>query len=92
MVLQSWHPGRYSPDYTQFDTVRKLLSPFSNHCCVAAEANCVSFALGDQKGRYCWNLTYLCMTRNHFDASVIQTDHIFQPNFPIRYSNPELGF
>jgi hypothetical protein len=52
MVLQSRRPGRYSPDYTQFDTIRKLRSAFSNHCRAAAKANRVSLALGDQKGHY----------------------------------------
>jgi hypothetical protein len=52
MVIQSRQPGRYSTEYTQFDTIRKLRSAFSNHCRASAKANRESFALGDQKGRY----------------------------------------
>jgi hypothetical protein len=52
MVIQSRQPGRYSSEYTQFETIRKLRSAFSNHCRASAQANCVSLALGDQKGRY----------------------------------------
>jgi hypothetical protein len=40
------------PEYTQFDTIRKLRSAFSNHCRASAKANRESFVLGDQKGRY----------------------------------------
>jgi hypothetical protein len=52
MLLHSRRPGRYSQNYTQFDTIRKLRSSFSNHCRASAKSNRVSLALGDQKGRY----------------------------------------
>ena len=52
MLLHSRRPGRYSDAYTQFDTVRKLRSCFSNHCRASAKSNRVSLALGDQKGKY----------------------------------------
>jgi hypothetical protein len=52
MLLHSRRPGSYSDTYTQFDTIRKLRSAFSNHCRASAKANRISMALGDQKGRY----------------------------------------
>jgi hypothetical protein len=52
MLLHSRRPGSYSDAYTQFDTIRKLRSAFSNHCRASAKANRSSVALGDQKGRY----------------------------------------
>jgi hypothetical protein len=52
MVIQSCQPGRYSAEYIQFDTFRKLRSAFPNHCRASAQANHVSLELGDQKGRY----------------------------------------
>jgi hypothetical protein len=39
MVIQSRQPGRYSSEYTQFETIRKLRSAFSNHCRATAKAN-----------------------------------------------------
>jgi hypothetical protein len=32
MVLYSWCPGSHLKEYTQFDTIRKLRSAYSNHC------------------------------------------------------------
>jgi hypothetical protein len=58
MVLQSCRPGKYSPDYTQFDSIRKLV--FSNHCRASAQSNHISFTLGDQKGKYQHFLAYHC--------------------------------
>jgi hypothetical protein len=52
MLLHSQRNGSYSELYTQFDTIRKLRSAFSNHCLVSTKANIISMALGDQKGRY----------------------------------------
>jgi hypothetical protein len=52
MLLHSRRPGSYSDSYTQFDTIRKLRTAFSNHCRASAKANRISMALGDQKGRY----------------------------------------
>jgi hypothetical protein len=60
MVLQSCRPGKYSPDYTQFETIRKLRSVFFNHCWASAQSNCISLALGDQKGKYQHFLTDPC--------------------------------
>jgi hypothetical protein len=52
MSLHSRCPGSYSDGYTQFDTVQKLRSAFSNHCRASAQANRISLALEDQKGKY----------------------------------------
>jgi hypothetical protein len=52
MLLHSRRPGSYSDSYTQFDTIGKLRSAFSNHCRASANANRISLALEDQKGRY----------------------------------------
>jgi hypothetical protein len=52
MLLHLHQAGSYSAAYTQFDTIWKLRSAFSNHCRASAKSNCTSFALGDQKGKY----------------------------------------
>jgi hypothetical protein len=52
MLLHSRRPGRYSKEYTQFDTIRKLRTVFSNHCRATAQANRSSLAIGDTKGKY----------------------------------------
>jgi hypothetical protein len=52
MVLHSRRGSHYSKDYVQFDTIRKLRSPFSNHCQALAHSNRVTLSLGDQKGKY----------------------------------------
>jgi hypothetical protein len=52
MLLHSRRPGKHSDAYTQFETVRKLRSAFSNHCRASARSNRISLALGDQKGKY----------------------------------------
>ena len=51
MLLHSRRPGSYSGSYTQFETIRKLRSAFSNHCRASSKANRMSMALGDQKGK-----------------------------------------
>jgi hypothetical protein len=60
MLLHSRRPVSYSDSYTQFDTIRKLRTAFSNHCRASAKANRISMALGDQKGRYLRFATDLC--------------------------------
>jgi hypothetical protein len=52
MLLHSRRSGSYSEAYTQFDTIRKLRSAFSNYCRASAKSNRSSAALGDQKGKY----------------------------------------
>ena len=51
-VLYSRRPGRHSNEYTQFDTIRKLRTAYSNHCRSTAQANRESWAIGDTKGKY----------------------------------------
>jgi hypothetical protein len=51
-ILYSRRPGRHSNEYTQFDTVRKLRTAYSNHCRSTAQANRSSWAIGDTKGKY----------------------------------------
>jgi hypothetical protein len=51
-VLYSRRPGRHSKEYTQFDTIRKLRSAYSNHCRSTAQANRSSLSIGDTKGKY----------------------------------------
>jgi hypothetical protein len=60
MVLQSRRPGRYSPNYMHFDTIRKLGSVFSNHCHASSQSNRISLALGNQEGKYQCFLTDPC--------------------------------
>jgi hypothetical protein len=38
-VLYSRQPGRHSKEYTQFDTIQKLQTAYSNHCRSMAQAN-----------------------------------------------------
>jgi hypothetical protein len=52
MLLHSRRPGSYSGAYTQFETIRKLRTAFSNHCRASAKANRTAMCLGDQKGKY----------------------------------------
>jgi hypothetical protein len=52
IVLYSRRPGAHSNEYTQFDTVRKLRTAYSNHCRSTAQANRSSWSIGDTKGKY----------------------------------------
>jgi hypothetical protein len=52
MLLHSRRAGSYSDAYTQFDTIQKLRSTFSNYCRALAKSNRISMALGDNKGKY----------------------------------------
>ena len=52
MLVQSRRPGKYSQDYTQFDTVRNCRSVYSNFMKSAPENNCQTRALGDFRGNY----------------------------------------
>jgi hypothetical protein len=51
-ILYSRRPGRHTKEYTQFDTIRKLQTAYSNHCRLTAQANCSSWAIRDMKGKY----------------------------------------
>lgn len=50
MVLASLKPGRYSTLYTQWDTIRKLRTAFSNHYKASTQANSVELSLCDDRG------------------------------------------
>jgi hypothetical protein len=50
-VLASSRPGKYSQEYTQWDSVRKSQTAYANHVRVSPQANCSSLTLGDDKGR-----------------------------------------
>jgi hypothetical protein len=52
MVLHSLRPGRYSPEYTQFETIRKDRSCFSNQVRASSKANRQILSMGDAKGSY----------------------------------------
>jgi hypothetical protein len=52
ILLHSRRPGSYSNAYTQFDTIQKLRTAFSNHCQASPKANRTTMSLGDQKGKY----------------------------------------
>jgi hypothetical protein len=51
-ILYSRRPGRHTKEYTQFDTIRKLRTAYSNHCRSTAQANRSSWSIGDTKGKY----------------------------------------
>jgi hypothetical protein len=51
-VLYSRRPGRHTNEHTQFDTIRKLRTAYSNHCRSTAQANRESWAIGNTKGKY----------------------------------------
>jgi hypothetical protein len=52
MLLHSRHPGRYSRDHVQLDTIRKLRTRHGNQVRASPQANKQTLSLGDQKGRY----------------------------------------
>jgi hypothetical protein len=51
MVLASLKPGRYSTEYTQWDTVRKFRTAFSNQFRASGQASGVELALCDDRGQ-----------------------------------------
>jgi hypothetical protein len=52
MLLHSRHPGRYSRDRVQLDTIRKLRTCHGNQVRASPQANKQTLSLGDQKGCY----------------------------------------
>jgi hypothetical protein len=50
MLLASKRPGRHSQEYTQYDTIRKIRTAFSNFSRASVQANLSVTALGDDKG------------------------------------------
>jgi hypothetical protein len=51
MVLASRHGGRHSSEYTQFDTIRKFRTAYSNQVRASPQANVNQITLGDDKGK-----------------------------------------
>ena len=52
MVLYSRRQGKHAKSHTQFSTIRKLRSVYSNHCRTLPRANVKHLALVDGKGNY----------------------------------------
>ena len=52
MLMYSRQPGRYQKSHCQFDTIRKLRSVYSNFIRASTQANRVTYALCDSKGKY----------------------------------------
>jgi len=52
ILLYSRKPGRYNPNYTQFDTIRHFRSTYSNYVRTSPQSNSASLSLGDPKGNY----------------------------------------
>jgi len=57
MLLKSLEPGRYSPKYQQFETVRKLRAGFSNLYMASSEGASCLRTIGGDKAKH--QLTYL---------------------------------
>ena len=52
MLLHSLKPGRNDPNYTQWDTIRKLRTCFSNQVRASCQANISTLAINDNMGNY----------------------------------------
>ena len=52
MVLASKASGKHSSKYTQWDTIRKIRSAYSNQVRASATANSRSLTIGDDDGKY----------------------------------------
>lgn len=52
ILLASRKPGRYSTEYTQYETIRKYRSCYSNQVRASPQANHHVLALGNTKGAY----------------------------------------
>jgi hypothetical protein len=52
MLLNSRNPGRYSKNYCQWDTIRKLRTAFANQVRASPQANRKAVSMGDQDGKY----------------------------------------
>lgn len=51
MVLDSTSPGRYSQEYKQWDTIRKLRTAYSNQAKASPQANLTTIAFADDRGK-----------------------------------------
>ena len=52
MLLYSRKRGRHDPTHTQFATIRRLRSVYSNQCRAAPQANITHLSMVDTKGKY----------------------------------------
>ena len=52
ILLASRKPGRHSSEYTQYETIRKYRSVYSNQVRASPQANQQTLALGNTKGMY----------------------------------------
>jgi hypothetical protein len=52
MLLNSRSPGRYSKNYCQWDTIRKIRTAYANQVRASPEANQKAISMGDQDGKY----------------------------------------
>ena len=52
MLLNSIRPGKNNPKYTQFDTIRKIRTGYSNFIRASNQANSYTLTMNDQGGRY----------------------------------------
>ena len=51
IVLSSLDPGRHSPDYKQWDTIRRIRTVFSNQSRASRVANAYVSSLSDMDGK-----------------------------------------
>jgi hypothetical protein len=51
IVLALRRPGKYSRDYTQWDSIRKFRTAYANHVRASPQANSNPLILGDDKGK-----------------------------------------
>ena len=52
ILLYSRNTGKHDTTHTQFETIRKLRSVFSNHCRAAPQSNVTNYSMVDGKGKY----------------------------------------
>jgi hypothetical protein len=52
MLLNSRNPGKYSKDYCQWDTIRKIRTAYANQVRASSQANQQAISMGDQDGKY----------------------------------------
>jgi hypothetical protein len=50
-VLASRRPGKYASDYTQYETICKFRTVYSNYLKASPQANQNPLVLGDDKGK-----------------------------------------
>ena len=60
MLMNSLNKGRNNPNYTQFDTIRKIRTAYSNQVRASNQASCLSVTINDQSGKYQRISTDIC--------------------------------